>query len=423
MNGLLIDIKREFVFLLRQKNVQILLFFAFAVSVFSITTGLLEIDKQRQTIERLIDYDHTDRQGVIDKYNGYGSMAYYSRHLTYAAPSALAFSAIGQRDVLPWKHRIKVLAIEGQIYETDADNPELAYVGRIDFAFLISVLTPLFVILLLHDVKAAERAGGRFELLLTSSQHPERLWITRILVGAVSLTLALVIPFIAGALISGTQTIDVLFVLAICLGQILFWAAVCYWIGKVNASAPQLASILLGLWLLTTIIIPVAGAKYIDEIVDSPEGGDIVLTQREAVNGAWDKPYHETFDAFLSTHPTWKDHVAMTNSFDWKWYFAFQQVGDQTAQSLSVAYRQATVRKNELAGIVAWFSPAMMVQRSMTEIAETDTSAMLRYQQSIRDFHAELRQFYYPFLFYGTPYNKAEFEQRPEFQANTHPSS
>ena len=149
MRGLISDIKRELVFLLRQRNVQILLLFALAISVFSVTTGLLEIDKQNQTISRLVDYDNADRQGVMDKYSGYGSMAYYSRHLTYAAPSALAFSAIGQRDVLPWKHRIKVLAIEGQIYETDADNPELAYVGRIDFAFLISVLAPLFVILLL----------------------------------------------------------------------------------------------------------------------------------------------------------------------------------------------------------------------------------------------------------------------------------
>ena len=233
----------------------------------------------------------------------------------------------------------------------------------------------------------------------------------------------LVLPFIIGAVISGTPFIDMLLVLAICAGQILFWSMVCHWVGRIDASAPQLASMLLGLWLLTTVIIPVVGAKYIDEVVDSPEGGDIVLTQREAVNGAWDKPYQVTFDAFLRTHPKLKDHVAMTNSFDWKWYLAFQQVGDQTAEPISKAYRQATVRKNELAGIVALFSPAMMVQRTMTEVAQTDTAAMLRYQQSIRDFHAELRQFYYPFLFYGTPYDKTAFEKRPEFQANTNPSS
>ena len=46
---------------------------------------------------------------------------------------------------------IKMLVLEGQIYESDAQNAELAQAGKIDFAFVISILAPLIVILLLHD--------------------------------------------------------------------------------------------------------------------------------------------------------------------------------------------------------------------------------------------------------------------------------
>ena len=66
-------------------------------------------------------------------------------------PSALAFAARGVRDDLPWKHRIRMLALEGQIYETDAGNPELSRIGKLDFAFVAAFLLPLLLILLLHD--------------------------------------------------------------------------------------------------------------------------------------------------------------------------------------------------------------------------------------------------------------------------------
>lgn len=410
------DIKRELFFLLQQKNTLILLTFAFALSTFSVTTGLLEINKQQQTIQRLVELDKVDRQGVLDKYTGYGSQGYYSKHLVYSTPSNLAFAAIGQRDVMAWKHRIKILALEGQIYETDAGNPELAYVGRIDFAFIISVLAPLLVILLLHDIRASERDNGRYDLLLTTSKHPNRLWLIRAFVGAFSLTIVLIAPFVISAFIADSQPVDTLIVSLICAGQIAFWAIVCHWVGKVSATAPKLATMLLGIWLLTTIIIPVAGDKFIAYAVETPKGGDIVLAQREAVNAAWDLPHERTFEPFIKRHPQWRNYVEMSAVFDWKWYFAFQQVGDQSVEEMSQSYRNAIIRKNELAGIVAWLSPAMLVQRSLTRTAHTDTLAMLEYEQSIRDFHTELRQFYYPFLFKGIEYKRDALKERPEFR-------
>lgn len=39
---------------------------------------------------------------------------------------------MGQRDVQPWKHRIRLLALESQIYERDVGNPSIALVGRFD---------------------------------------------------------------------------------------------------------------------------------------------------------------------------------------------------------------------------------------------------------------------------------------------------
>lgn len=410
------DLVRESRFILRQKNVLALLLIAFLVSVFAVQTGLAEIHKQQQTIERLKTFDQQDRDDVLHKHHDFGSMAYYSFHLTYLPPSPLAFAAMGQRNVSAWKHRVRMLALEGQIYETDAGNPELSYAGRIDFAFLVSVLAPLFVILLLHDIRAVERAAGRHDLLIMNARHSAGLWLSRGIVVLAALALALLLPFVIGALYSGAAAGATLLVMAVTLLHLLFWGGICLWVNRIHASAPKLAAILLGGWLVTTIMVPVVGETLIEQQVESPIGGDIVLLQREAVNDAWDKPASETFEPFLATHPQWQHDTDMESSFEWKWYYAFQQVGDQTAAELSMAYRHATAQKDQYAGFVAWLSPAMLVQRFMMAQAQTDVAASMAYEQSVRDYHAKLRHFYYPLLFKDVEFDVAKMAERPEFQ-------
>ena len=88
--------------------------------------------------------------------------------------------------MFPWKHRIRMLALEGG-YESDTDNPELAFLGRFDFAFVTSVLLPLFIILLLYGLKAKEREARRFDLLNVTARNSHAIWSSRVLVTLVPL--------------------------------------------------------------------------------------------------------------------------------------------------------------------------------------------------------------------------------------------
>jgi len=163
--------------------------------------------------------------------------------------------------------------------------------------------------------------------------------------------------------------------------------------------------------------VPVASDLAIDEMVESPDGGEILLVQREAVNDAWDLPHSATWDAFLATHPQWQGKTQMGPSFEWKWYYAFQQVGDQKAEALSLAYRQATLEKDELASHFALVSPPMLTQRLMSSIAETDTLASMKYEQRIRDYHKMLREFYYPLFFNKQEFSLETMSEVPQFEA------
>lgn len=421
------NLVRESQFLVKQRYFLVFLTVVFLLSVFAVGSGISETQSQLNTIERLKQKDVVDRTNVLAHQSGYGSAAYYSFNLTYSAPSALAFAAMGQRDIYPWKHRIRMLALEGQIYETDADNPELSFLGRFDFAFLVSVLLPLFVILLLHDLRSVEREAGRYDLLLTTARKRQRLWFSRAAVLSTALAISLLLPLIIGALFTQAPISSVALMVAVVIAHLLFWMLLTLaftaskWAEK--QSSAQIASVLLAIWLFLTVLIPVGSNIAVDEMVHSPEGGDIVLTQREAVNDAWDLPASDTWEAFLATHPQFVGKTQMGDSFEWKWYYAFQQVGDQKAAALAKAYQEATMKKDALASWFALISPPMLAQRLMSSIAQTDTKAAINYENEIREYHKALRHFYYPLLFNKPEDKKAEYSLEkmaglPQFSTN-----
>ncbi|GAB0109261.1 DUF3526 domain-containing protein [Pseudoalteromonas distincta] len=416
MSYLITQLMREWGFLLRQKYVVVLLLCSFILSGFAIFSGLSEVSAQQQTIERLKVADQSDRANVQQKQSDAGMLAYYSFHLTYSQPSNLAFAALGERDIFAWKHRINLLALEGQIYESDAQNAELAQAGKIDFVFVISALAPLVIILLFHDLFANERTSGRHDLLVTTAKSYFALWGARITVRFVAVIVCLMLPFFVGAVIAGASGLEMAYVSLLCIAYLGFWTALSVWWGKNATSAPRVASSLIGLWVLFAFIIPILGDLAINKSVHSPKGGDIVLTQREAVNDAWDLPKSATLQPFVKEFPKFAPYIDMSSEFEWKWYYAFQQMGDLKAAALSKAYRDAAAKKYDLAGVVSWFSPPLLLQRSLTRAANTDSIAAYDYEQQIRDYHKQLREFYYPWLFYKGDPTKAALVNMPRFE-------
>lgn len=47
------------------------------------------------------------------------------------------------------------------------------------------------------------------------------------------------------------------------------------------------------------------------------------------VNDAWDLPKEATMTPFLERHPQWHNTSKVGQDFEWKGYYAFQQIGDQ----------------------------------------------------------------------------------------------
>jgi len=408
-------LRHELTLTKRDRSLWLWVLIVFMLSVLSVSFGVFSVQQQHATIKQIKYANHQERESESKKFTGWGSAAYYSFHITYSEPSHFAYAAMGQRDQQPWKHRIRMLALEGQIYERDVGNPSVAVIGRFDFAFLAAFIFPLVLILLLYDIRTSEKTAGRFNLLEATVGTPYKLWLSRAVIRVAAVFIALIVPMILVGIVHGTAISTLLLASASVLAYTVLWAGLCYKAAAWRHTAPSILMGLMGIWLSTSVVIPAGARLVIDNLVPLPTGSDILLTQREAVNDAWDLPRDTTMQAFFERHPQWANYTKQTSSFEWQWYYAFQQVGDQQAEHLSQAYRNGRIKRDNYANWTALLAPASLLERTLQTLAQTSTQASLQYEQSVRDYHNQLREFYYPYFFTHAPFDKKALDHIPSY--------
>lgn len=410
-------LRHELTFTMRDRTLWLWMVVVICLSSISIGFGLAETARQKMTIQNLVDRNQQERLAESAKLKDWGSAAYYSFHLTYDPPSEFAFAAAGQRDVQPWKHRIRMLALEGQIYERDVGNPSVALIGRFDFSFFAAFIFPLVLIMLLYDLKDSERKAGRYSLLESTASRPNSVWLSRLYLRSGAVFLCLILPMIFAGLLAGTDLLTLISASAMVLASTVFWTVLCYFFSAWHKPGSVILVTLIGVWLLTSVVLPAGARLAIDRWVSLPSGSEILLLQRETVNDAWDLPREDTMDLFFERHPEWSEYTPAKGSFEWPWYYAFQQVGDQKAEPLATAYRDGRLQRDHLAFWVSLVAPPSLLERSLQSLANTDLRSSIDYEERVRRYHARLREFYYPKFFRHQAFDKAVLKKLPKYES------
>ncbi len=205
---------------------------------------------------------------------------------------------------------------------------------------------------------------------------------------------------------------------SIVLAYAIIWSLVCYCFSAWRKSGSVILMTLIGIWSVTAIVIPASARLIVDRTVALPSGADILMLQREAVNDAWDLPKDATMKPFFERHPQWAYYQPEKNAFEWQWFFAFQQVGDQKTEALANAYRNGRLQRDQIAAWVSLIAPPSLLERSLQSLANTDLSASIRYENEVRSFHRKLREYYYPKFFNHEAFDKTALEHLPEFNSS-----
>ncbi|ANM29502.1 hypothetical protein ABI59_07760 [Acidobacteria bacterium Mor1] len=409
---------REFWLVLRDRAFVAWLLATLLLAGFAVWSGSREVGQQLELVHELTRADDEDRRTTFGQQSDWGSAAYYTFHFTHEPPSELAFAALGQRDSMPWKHRVRMLALEGQIYESDLSNPAIALLGRFDFAFFAALLLPVILIAGLIDLRAGERDAGRLELLEATAASAAALWRLRGGLRLLLICLAALLPLWIGGIVNGAGALPVLLASGVVLLHAAFWGLLAMTVGSRQQPAVVLLIGMIAAWLVFALVVPSTARVAIDRMVELPALADIALTQRETVNDAWDLPKEATMTRFVERYPEWEHSAEISRPFEWKWYYAFQQVGDQSVEEISEALRQGRRKRDRYAGWAALLSPPALVERTLQRLAGTDAVSLLEYEEKVRDFHRQLREFHYPRLFEDASFDPAGIDQLPRFDAS-----
>jgi ABC-2 type transport system permease protein len=177
------------------------------------------------------------------------------------------------------------------------------------------------------------------------------------------------------------------------------------------------ATALMGCWTVLTLVLPTISNAVLVQAVPVRQGVELMLAQRQSVHGTWDLPREETMQRFFRSHPQWRDTAPLPAGFHWKWYYAFQQLGDESVAQQVTAYREGMEARQDWTDRLGWVLPGVGVQTILHRAAATDLRAQLSYQDAVAAFHAQLRDFYYPYLFNEVRFEAEDFARLPQFRS------
>ncbi len=413
----------EFRLLLRSKLVLIALLATAAAVTLSLCLGWIGIAKQHTDIAQALALQSAQHAAYLrshpQRLPDAGDVAYNTFHVVPDPPGPLAWLSLGDRNMRPAALRVRMLSLQSQLYDGEAHNPEQAAAGAFDFGFAVVFLLPLLCICLCHDLATQDREQGRSGLLLSLTVATRRFWLRRLFARYVLACLAVLLPLLMfAAFVSGWSAGLWIAAAAVAL-YAAGWACACAWISlrwRARASTTN-AMAMLALWAATTMALPALASSLVALWSPTPQGSEITLAHRKALNDAWDLPKPATFAAFFRAHPEWRDTPPVTGRFHWKWYYAFQHVADLRAEPAVAASHAAMQARNRLADRIGLALPPIAIQTLLDGLADNGTQQLLAQRAGTRAFHERLRRYFYPFVFEERPFTAADFQAMPTPQS------
>jgi ABC-2 type transport system permease protein len=317
--------------------------------------------------------------------------------------------------------RIRLLGLQGQLYDGESHHPEYVMLGAFDYAFWLVFFMPLICIAFMHDLKASEIQAQRAIFLGTMIKSTVRFWARRILLRWVLVLATFILPVIFFANIAGLATSSLLQVTFVTLLYSLFWTAISAIVSlrhqakNANFNAMLLASI----WLCICIILPNIAQLWLHHRYPVQEGSEIALQHRQLVHNAWDLPKTDTLNPFYKHYPQWANTPPVTGRFHWKWYYAFQHMADVNLAN-QVKQRENSLRlRDQASQSISYLLPSLWVQRQLENIAQSNVVHLLDHRQKITAYHTQLRHRLYPFLFQDQGMTAKDFANLPSFIKNS----
>jgi ABC-2 type transport system permease protein len=379
--------------------------------------GANVIEKQRAVIDQLpaLQAEHTERLLGYKKDAELADALYYLTFNTSDEPSAWAPVSVGQRDVNPFSVKVRMLALENQIYDSELTNPTNLLFGNFDLSFVIIFLFPLLIIAFTHNLISSEQESGTWNLLRSQPVSVLKIVLSRMLMRFGLVSAAALLMLVLGCSALGATLDERFFVAALLtLVYFAFWFGVAGFVISFGRGSTFNALTLLGVWIFLVLLAPALLSSVVSTLFPVSESMETAVEQREGYHEKWDKPKRETMVRFYQKYPEYKDFPIPEDKFSWGWYYAMQQMGDEDSADAAARFREELEQRNNFTEWASWLLPSVAAQLQFNEIAQTDLENHLSYLDSVRNFHETIRTTFYPYIFRNAKVAEANLENAPK---------
>ncbi|WP_281986667.1 DUF3526 domain-containing protein [Aquimarina aggregata] len=386
---------------IRSKEVWISLLLITLLGIISLVIGSKHLVRQQEAIAEIKTYQqqHFDRQASLHN-EDLGLLLYYTKFAYVNNLNPLAGISIGQGDVNPTVKRISIKTFEAQKFDTDLVNPMNLQSGNLDLSFVIIYLFPLLVIVLTFNALSEETETGTWRLVAIQTKSKLGFLISKLLIRLALLYIVLIFLFcIAKFMLNIPINGSFLSILGLSMLYIIFWFTLSFFVISFKKSSGFNALLLLSIWLILIILLPAGINAYISSKYPVPEALSTAIAQRDGYHTKWDTEKLPTIKKFYSHYPQFKKYGYPTDGFNWLWYYAMQQMGDDDSKNQREALSKKIKLRERTSKQIASVIPNMQLQLAFNLLAGTSMSQHMEYLKGTEGFHEELRLFFYPKIF------------------------
>jgi ABC-2 type transport system permease protein len=390
----------------------------FLLGAYGLYCGKSVIARQREVLRESPEL-HRERLDYLlattDGSSPAGGLLFYLPLHTRNVPSAWAAFSLGQRDVSSFNVKVRLLTLEGQLYDSELTNPASAALGHFDAAFVLLFFLPLLVIASTHDLVSGERELGIWGLVRAQPVSPTRVAALKVAV-RVAAVLGLALSLIALTALYLEVPLDgrIAWVAIVVSLYVLFWFGAGFLVSSLGRSSSWNAVALLGLWLATAVFGPSLANVAIATLLPVPEALEVAVRQRQGYHESWDLPQREVMAGFYRRYPEYAAYAVPEDRYSDGWYYAMNHRGDVLAEEASRSYRATLERRALWAGRITVLFPPVAAQEALDRVAGTDLGSHLSYLDSVRRYHEELKAFFYPIVFREDPVRSVDWGAVPE---------
>lgn len=377
-----------------------------ALGTVSVVVGKHFLDTQQEIMEKTERYqqEHTERY-VSFGYGEMGQLLYYQRFGLANLMPNIAGLSIGLRDVNPSVHSVTIRNLEDQKYAGDLHNPLHQLIGNLDFSFVLIYVFPLIIIAFCFNLISEEKEKGRWSLICSQAGNPMKMVTIKLGIRYASLLSVLVLLLaIATFVLSLPMDVAWWAYAVTAILYVTFWFGVMWLVASFHQQSSHNALLLLGIWIILTIVIPASVNAVVVNLYPVPEAFNTMVESRDAYHTKWDQPIEPTIEKFHRSYPQFKQYSHPEGEpFSWLWYYAMQHMGDDDVREQRQALKAKLQQRERVAATIGWLIPTIHAQHVFNAVSASDMSNHLRFMESLEDFHEEKRLYYYPKLFEDVP--------------------